>query len=253
MTSGKFCIITTARSGSNALVSLLDLMPNTICHGELFSPTGVWITRKMALNVTRSVAERDLDPLAFLAALEDETLRHAGLCGFKLFLGHSRLVMKHVLASKEYRIVLLSRQNKLAQFASLQVARASGLWQSRRDPAERGTTPTVRFDKAGFERFARGIHWQYKWVRSKLEAHGHPYFPFEYKQLKDGQTIDALGRFLNGAGAEPLSRFISSIPEVKQGPVAITERFSNPDDVVAAMRELGHEDWLAEEDQRSHV
>jgi hypothetical protein len=46
---------------------------------------------------------------------------------------------------------------------------------------------------------------------------------------------------------------IPSIPEVKQGPVAVTERFTNPEDVVAAMRELGHEDWLIEEEQRSHA
>jgi hypothetical protein len=87
-----------------------------------------------------------------------------------------------------------------------------------------------------------------------LEARGHEYFPLEYKQLKNARIIDALGEFLGGTGAGPLSRLLPSIPEVKQGPVAITERFTNPEDVVAAMRELGHEHWLVEEeDQHSHV
>lgn len=253
MNATKFCIITTARCGSNALVSLLRLMPNTICHGEIFSHTGVWLAGKPSADLTRSVSERDLDALAFLRAVEDDTLRRAALCGFKLFIGHNRSVLKHVIRSVEYRIVLLSRQNSLAQFASRQVARASGLWQSSRNPPQRASTPTIRFDKAEFDHFATGVRWQYKKVKSKLEANGHPYFPLEYKQLKNGRTIDALGEFVGGAGASALSLLIPSIPEVKQSTVAITERFSNPEDVVAAMRELGHEDWLVEEDQHSHV
>jgi LPS sulfotransferase NodH len=253
MSNTKFCIITTARSGSNALVSLLSLMPDTICHGELFSHTGVWLARKPPLDLPRSVSERNLDPLAFLRLVEDETSRHAALCGFKLFIGQNRVVLNHVIRSVEYRVVLLSRQNSLAQFASLQVARASGLWQSRRKPAQRAAAPAIRFEMAEFDKFARSLRWQYKKVKTRLEARQHPYFPLEYKQLKNAAVIDALGEFMGGAGAGPLSQLIPSIPEVKQGPVAITERFSNPEEVVAAMRELGHEDWLVEEDQHSHV
>ena len=253
MSSTKFCIITTARSGSNALVSLLSLMPDTICHGEIFSHTGVWLARKSPLDLTRSVSERDRDPLAFLSAVENETWKHAALCGFKLFIGQNRTVLKHVIRSAEYRAVVLSRQNSLAQFASLKVARASGQWQSRRNPAQQAATPAIHFDQAEFVKFANGVRWSYKKVKARLEANGHPYFPLEYKQLTDARAIDALGEFIGGRDAGRLSRFMSSIPEVKQGPVAITERFSNPDDVVAAMRELGHEDWLVEENQRSHV
>ena len=253
MSATKFCIITTARSGSNALVSLLRLMPNTICHGEIFSHTGVWLAAKPPLEVTRSVSERDLHPLAFLRDVEHQTLRHADRCGFKLFIGHNRTVLKHMIRSVEYRIVLLSRQNSLAQFASREVAKASGLWHSHRKTAARAAPPTIRFDKSEFDQFARGVRWQYKKLQRKLKAHRHPFFPLEYHQLKNASTIDALGEFVGGPGAGALSLLIPSIPEVKQATAAIHERFSNPDDVVAAMRELGHEDWLVEEDQHSHV
>lgn len=253
MMSGKFCIITTARCGSNALVSLLRLMPDTICHGEIFSHTGVWLTGKPSQELARTVTERDVDPLAFLRDVEDETLRHAKRCGFKLFIGHNRVVLKHVIRSVDYRVVLLSRQNSLAQFASREVARVSGRWQSHRKPAERSAAPTVRFDKSEFDRFAKGIRWQYKRLKRKLKAHAHPFFSLEYNQLKHPGTIDALGEFVGGADVGALSLLIPSIPEVKQGTAAIHERFSNPDDVVASMREIGHEDWLVEEDQHSHV
>lgn len=253
MSPTKFCIITTARSGSNALVSLLRLVPDTICHGEIYSHTGVWLANKPSLDLSRSIAERDADPLGFLRAVEDETSRHAALCGFKLFIGQNRSVLKHIIRSLDYRVVVLKRENSLAQFASLQAARASGRWQSRRSSAERVAVPAIHFDKAEFERFAKGLRWQFKKLRIRLEANRHPYFPLEYRQLKNGPVIDALGEFIGSPDAGPLSRLFPLIPEVKQGPATVTERFSNPDDVVAAMRELGHEDWLTEEDQHSHV
>jgi len=40
---------------------------------------------------------------------------------------------------------------------------------------------------------------------------------------------------------------IRSIPQMKQNTARILDRFSNPEEVVAAMREMDREDWLLEE------
>jgi LPS sulfotransferase NodH len=252
MMTRKFCILTTERCGSNALVSLLRLVPDTICHGELFSKTGVWPALEPALDIHRSVAHREENPLAFLDEVERHTFKLARTFGFKLFIGHSGPVLLHVITSGEYHVILLSRANTLAQFASLAVAEASGTWHSRRSPSQQPHS-AVRFDKETFEVFVRRIDRLYTLVRKRLETHQPPNFAIEYRDIKNARTIDSLGAFLGMDRGTSLSALVPSIPHVKQGSPVITERFSNPEDVVAAMRELGHEDWLIEEEQPSRV
>ena len=252
MKTRKFCILTTARSGSNALVSLLRLVPDTICHGELFSISGVWSALRPDLEIPWSVDTRNQNPLVFLADVERRTLALAGTCGFKLFIEHNRRVRRHVFASGEYSIIWLSRANKLAQFASLAVAESSGVWHSRQQPSPQAAQ-TAHFDLEGLNAFLEKAERQDAIVKRGLDRHRTPCFALEYRDIKNGRVVDELGAFLGVDPGVSLSALIPSIPHVKQGSSAIIERFSNPEDVVSAMRAMGHEDWLMEEDLHSHV
>lgn len=252
MKTRKFCIITTARCGSNALVSLLRLVPDTICHGELFNKSGIWTAPRPALDLPHSVADRDRDPVGFLRDIESETLKRAGTFGFKLFVAHGPVVRGHVMSAGEYRIILLSRPNRLAQYSSLAVAQASGIWHTRRTRSA-DAPATVRFDRAAFDAYMHRIDHASAIVRAELEIHGPPSFAIEYQDIKNDRVLDALADFLGMDRGGALTGAIGSIPHIKRSPSVIIDRFSNPEDVVAAMREIGHEDWLNEEGQPTHV
>jgi len=252
MTSVKFCILTTARCGSNALVSLLRLAPDTICHGELFNKSGIWTAPQPNLDLPHSVADRDRDPVGFLHEIERETFKHAATFGFKLFVTHGPVVRTHLMSSGEYRMILLSRTNRLAQYSSFVIAQSSGIWHPRK--AISGNAPaTVTFDRAAFDAYMQRIDQGMANVRAELNQHGPPCFELEYRDIKNGQALDALADFLSMDRAVSLTGIVGGIPHVRRSPAVIVDRFSNPEDVVAAMRHIGHEDWLKDEVEHQHV
>ncbi len=252
MKTRKFCILTTARYGSNALVSLLRLSPNTICHGELFNKSGIWTAAQPGLNLPHSVEARDADPVGFLHDIEQETFKHARMFGFKLFLTHSKTVRAHVISSGDYKIILLSRPNRLAQFASLAAAQQAGIWHTRRTGSQE-STPAVLFDKEEFIAYRDRLDGRYEMVKAELAATGQPYFPLEYQNIKSAPTIRALADFLGMNDESALVFQIDRIPNVRQGRPVVVDRFSNSDDVVAAMRGLGSESWLKGESPTNDV
>jgi LPS sulfotransferase NodH len=252
MRARKFCILTTARCGSNALVSLLRMAPDTICHGELFNKSGIWTAPQPNLDLPHSVADRDRDPVGFLRDIARETFKHAATFGFKLFMAHGPVVRTHVMSSGEYRMILLSRTNRLAQYSSFAIAQASGIWHTRKAPSG-DTGATITFDRAAFGAYMERIDRAMANARAQIEKHGPPCFALEYRDIKSERALDALSDFLGMDRKGPLSGLVDSIPHVKRSPSVIIDRFSNPDDVVAAMRDLGHEEWLKDESEPLHV
>jgi LPS sulfotransferase NodH len=247
MNSGRFCVVTAARSGSTMLCSLLDHLPEVVCHGELFGPEGIfWLNKRLGLELPYTLSDRNTDPIGFLSGIERLTFEHATTFGFKLFIGHNRLVLRHVLSSDDYRIVLLSRRNKLAQFSSLRIAQQSNVWHTHRnEPGASGQS--VLFDKGHFVAFVEGVTRRYETAMATLEAGGRPYFALDYHDIKNEQVIARLLNAIDVHSDSSVGEAIGRIAFFKQNPSNILERFSNPKDVIAAMRELEHEDWLKDE------
>src|SRR5262249_6229014 len=129
----RFCIVATPRTGSNFLCGVLEGVPGVICHYELFNPLGTFVDHRLTADVPPSVEDRDADHLAFLSFVEQLTTNRfpeTRAIGFKLFVSHSEAVLDHVLAAPAYRIVVLARANKLAQYSSALIATRAGRWKT---------------------------------------------------------------------------------------------------------------------------
>jgi hypothetical protein len=106
------------RSGSTLLQTMLDSHPDIRCFGELFIPNGPF--------------EQSGEPSA-AAFLDDEfTHQTQPVVGFKFpwssLIPHPEVV--EVLRRQRFRMILLTRRNKLDQYLSLQLAIQNNVWHS---------------------------------------------------------------------------------------------------------------------------
>lgn len=249
MNGTRFCVLSNARSGSTALCALLRQHPDVICHREIFSKKKIFTSTSPALNLPHTVEDRDRDPLGFLSELERRSLEHRPVFGFKLLFAQQEVALQHVLASEDYRIVMLSRDNTLAQYSSLLIAQATGVWhRSKHQPASEAVR--VEFEPDRFRRFSAGVRQLQSDAESELRRRNREWFAVEYKEIADPGKAWAMFEFLGLEPTGQAARCVRTMPQVKQNTPRILDRFSNPDDVAAAMREIGCEAWLDEESPR---
>ncbi len=115
-------IIGQARSGTTFVQTLMNAHPDILCRGELFD---AWQIDHDGRKDTRldAVRARDADPSGFLLRfLAGEGLRRKPAhIGFKMLTQHHpRLLPDIIPAHPDMPIIHVSRDNKLAQFASNQ-------------------------------------------------------------------------------------------------------------------------------------
>lgn len=240
----RFCIIASSRTGSNFLCGLLNRVPGIVCHYEVFHPRRIFSRLGDEVRVTPE--ERDRDPVAFLAELEEQTERMPGTraVGFKLFVDHNATVLEHVVADPDRRLIVLRRENLLAQYSSRLIATEAGRWHGQ--TGARADRPRVVFDEDDFRRSAAGVRADYERVSAMIEAAGKPCFSIDYLEIKDESALESLLEFLGVSFASRIEDLLSRMRMTKQNTSRIAERFVNGDDVVAAMRRLGHEEWLTD-------
>lgn len=246
MKGTKFCVLSTARCGSTALCSLLRQCADVVCHRELFNRQRIGTAHRPSLDLPHSISDRDRDPLGFLLEVERRSSEHAGVFGFKLLLAQNEVVLRHVLASPDYRLVLLTRANKLAQYSSFCIANVSGAWHARKKTAP-AAAPLVHFESDRFRVFLDQVTMRHDAVISELQHRRRPHLSLEYLDINDPGAITGVLDFLGLDRERPVTDLIRTMPHVKQNTARILDRFSNPEDVVTVMRDMGHEDWLLEE------
>lgn len=239
----KFCLLATPRTGSSYLRQVLQNAPGVACHSELFNvrPGPDCFHREYFSTelTSAAISERDKDPLGFLARVEQQSLERASLCGFKLMLDHNQQVLDHVTCSEDYQLVVVYRANRLAQFSSELIARATDSW---------GTTtkggPQVRmlFDVLHFERYRNNLDERYEQLYGN--AHTGAMYWIEYNEIFDELALRKLFKFL-GVSTK-IQEAMNKASLVKQNTPRVVDRFANPQDVVDEMRRLGREDWLEE-------
>lgn len=241
----RFCIVTMARCGSNLLCALLRRVPDVACHNEVFSNRAIHSFLKEELET--SLEERDRDPLGFLEQLENLTFEKcpaSGTFGFKLFVWHNETVLRHVLTDRNYRVIVLERENKLAQYSSLVMAHSSRSWKRGRRDVKPERAPRAEFRRADFTKFIRRQEAMYDRVRDGLGDRAH--FRLEYRQLMDDAKVLELLKFIGSEFDGSLQDIRRHVPLRKQNVSEIDRRFENPESAVAAVRELGREEWLVE-------
>lgn len=241
----KFCLIATERTGSSFLRQVLQRFPKVACHSELFnSRPGPDCVHQKYVDLTLTaaeMAERDADPLRFLSRVEQQSLERAEMCGFKLMISHQSTVLEHVLSSDEYKVIVISRDNRLAQYSSEVIARKTDIW----GVSQGSPQVQIIFDKADFKKYCEKLSSSYDLVTHRLEDTNRAFY-IKYHQILDERVIEELLSFLGVDSDRPTCELLGLASLVKQNTSNILDRFSNPDEVIAAMREMVREDWLQE-------
>src|SRR5690606_16997605 len=204
-----FVIVADLRTGSTLLASSLDRHPDVRCYGELFH------SEDLPDNRVEGVGRDSASAEALLRALFRGTGERA--CGFKMmtFLplaSEARWpdAWERLRAVPGLRVLWLTRRDRLAQYASLEVARRTGVYHPHDDdrlyrPEHR---PTIAVDPAAF----------LAWVaerdalleRRRRELEGLPALELAYEDLAErwDTTLARVQAFLEvpGVPVEPAKR-----------------------------------------------
>jgi hypothetical protein len=249
----RFCVIAQARTGSEYLTTRLNEHPEIVCHRELFNPHAVYSALPSEFKSRLpGIESRDAQPLAALeqmAALSDEAFPDKRLFGFKLFLKHDPEVRKHVRADPRYRLVVLERRNKLAQFVSIQTARVTGQWTARTTKtgevkvsskgaaaAEAALEP-LDVDLDHFARFVDTATKRYASFNDRItDRAGVMHLHSEDLDERFVEVLEFLGVDIN-----PALRIV----RVRQNTAPLSQRVRNWEAVVAWLDRHGHASWAA--------
>jgi hypothetical protein len=217
------------------------------CHNEIFQVGAIHALFDTRPELDVSIEARDSDPLKYLAALDELTETRLPECrvfGFKLFTWQSDSVLRRIVGDPNYRLLLLKRENKLAQFSSLLIAEATGAWTQER--GEPGPAQTVHFDAEEFEEFEEFERGEWSKVERLIERDSGV-LHLRYEELLSRDVLKEIFRFVDVAEeVDRLEEIIAEVPLVKQNSRMVASRFDNPSDVVQAMTRSGRREWLTE-------
>lgn len=243
----KFIIVSQGRTGSNFLVSLLNQYPQICCQGELFHPTKVWTLADLDDDMPEArkaeyesiivpTEVRDADPETYLNRVwEIDRQQPSITCvGVKLHHAHTRKMHEILLHNKEYIVVILDREDKLAQFASLKIAMQSGKWRHVKGQKENKNQVKVRFSLFWFLSYCFGSKGPFEYYRRRLERHHRHYLDVTYEMLTQGAGVRLVLDYL---GVQYDSRFTS--PLKRQNIEDTLSRYSNP-----GWARFGNKIWL---------
>ena len=247
MEGKRFCIVTVPRTGSNYLCGALSRHSKVICHYEIFHPEEIyaWAGVLDKCDKPWTLKSRNASPLEFLNELESVTRRIYSECasfGFKLFVYHNPQVLDYVISSPEWRVIVLSRDNKLAQFSSEKIARATGIYVANKDQMIQGGKREIEpiiFEKTEFVKFCNKIDSYYERVFSKIKATDKEYFLLEYKDIANQARLRSVVEYLGLEWEGPIEGI-----HRKQNTQLIIDRFVNKDVVSDTMMLMRKEDWL---------
>jgi LPS sulfotransferase NodH len=166
----RFVLFSTPRSGSSHIVSLLDSHPEITCLGELFNLNGA-VLRDLGMKSKKMAWTVGTAPLEFLQKVVDlHDAKHncKPLLGFKMMLHHDPRVVDFILEQMDWKVIVLERQNKLAQWSSMKMAMDTGEWSANKGDAPVAEQPKVVFDARNFEQYCFRMTAKYESIYHRL-------------------------------------------------------------------------------------
>jgi len=239
-----FVIFAAQRTGSTMLVSLLDNHPGLRCFGELFVRNPDTLPEAMA-GLPKEFCERfapyETRKKRWKTYLAGVGRRQSLPWGFKLMNNQLQKIRACMIAEGEARFIVLRRENVLAVHASAEIAARSG-----QGVAHKGDTvirTRVRFDRDRFLDHMRRYEAGYARVARTLADHEQSALELDYVRLARTDAETEQKRLLDhlGVPVRPLTA-----DTLRRNPSDILSRFTNPDDALRAIEEIGHPDWASE-------
>ncbi len=242
-----FVILSAPRSGSTHLVNLLCRHPEVACHGEVFGKKrvlfwGAGAERNKPL-AEELFALRDADAEGFLERIFGLNMGRTHV-GFKIFEEHGRQIIDRLIDDVGIKKIFLYRGNILAAYSSSVVAKATGVWGTR----QRSMLPEGLRAKFVAKRFLKFHDRRVRFFRDtagRTLSSGQQFYWLPYEQLNEPLCILNLLGFI---GAQPQLN-APGLLEPKRSPTKVSERFENPEEVEAFLRERNLQHWIYEAEQ----
>ncbi len=223
-----FAIVSDLRTGSTLLASSLDQHPQIRCYGELFHSRDLPDNRIEGFDRLEASA----------AAVLERAMQARGVdaCGFKSMIFLPLPAARHWAdawhRTRELpglRVIWLTRRDRLAQYASVEIARHTGLFHPHdNDRLYRPECrPVITIDPFGFEAWVRERDAQLRRRRKVLR--GVPSLELDYEELTGdwARSIARIQRFLQvdvgpleqrkkKQERRPLPEVIANYPELER-------------------------------------
>jgi len=188
-----FVIVSSARSGSNLLVSYLRQIPEAACLGEIFrgefpsKPGWDKLVRRLDLpHAARELHRADLT--TFWELVLSQGLRRRRWLGAKIFYYHREdNALWTRFEAADHRVLHLWRDSTFDQYVSRLLAVESGEWKAGDGSAE----PRVTFDRDDYLRYREGIREGFERTRAHFGGSEH-FIDIEYRALMDHAFVEGL-------------------------------------------------------------
>ena len=183
-----FVIVSSARSGSNLLVTYLRQVSRAACFGEIllerFPERAGWdkLVRRLDLpaDARRLAAE---DATAYWELFLTQGLRRRRWVGAKAFYYHRRGdPVWQRFAAEDHRVIHLWRDSTFDQYVSRALARESGEWKA--GDGGQDEDPRVAFDRADYLGYRETLRRDIEATRQRYGGTDR-YVELEYRQLTD--------------------------------------------------------------------
>jgi LPS sulfotransferase NodH len=235
----RYAIMSTPRSGSSHLVFTLEAHPDVACLGEIFNTHG-GAMRRLGIKSKQMIQMCANEPLQYLeevTKLWEEREDAKPVFGFKMMLHHDPRVIEHIVSNADWKIILLRRQNVLAQWSSLQIAKVTGEWGSKKKKMREKAgieepTTRIEFKAKTFENYDQKLETRYGAISKRLT--GHQLFEVATEEID--KRRDEILAFL---AVDPSQAKPAPGVGERQNSKTLEDRFTNYDDVVAYAKEHG--------------
>jgi LPS sulfotransferase NodH len=222
-----FVMFAEMRTGSNFLEANLNALDGVTCLGEVFNPHFIGRQNQSDLYGL-TLADRDADPLRFLARMRTET---PGLSGFRYFHDHDPRIFDAVMADHSCAKIVLTR-NPVESYVSWKIAQATGQWKLTN--AKKLRSAKAVFDGAEFEAHVARLQAFQITLLHGLQTSGQTAFWLDYEDVQDLGVLNGLAGFLGvAARLEGLDDTLK-----KQNPKAIADKVENPEAIAQALARL---------------
>jgi LPS sulfotransferase NodH len=188
-----FVIVSSARSGSNLLISYLRQVTQAACFGEIFrgefpnKPGWDKLARRLDLPAEARELHRS-DLVAFWELVLAHGLRRRRWLGAKIFYYHREDdALWSRFEAADHRVLHLWRDSTFDQYVSRLLAVESGEWKAGDGSAE----PRVTFDREDYLRYREGIRAGLERARARF-ASNERFVDIEYRQLSDHAFVQDL-------------------------------------------------------------
>jgi len=239
----RFVIIASHRTGSTMLVSALKSHTRVQCYGELFNIKKNFHKGTLKKVITQD--ERYNDKSYLMCHWRDflytvyKASGQVDAVGFKLMLNQHDEARHALIADSLYRKILLKRENVLAVYSSNKIAKETGQGSAgRRDEVKKAQ---VMFIPEEFEKYCAKYEHMYQLAEDELLSRGQRFHKVTYADICKPEGIDNVLEFICVDKSLPWEASTK-----KRNSPLLAERFSNPEEVIGYMENLGKSHWLQE-------